>query len=107
MVDYLYQRFGRIDVFINNAGFGEFKSYDNYTSQEVRDMFDINTLATMTFSRLMAEKCRARPWQYHQYRQYGGKNCAANSSVYAATKFAVIWLLRCPSSRAWLIRESM
>ena len=49
MVDYLYQRFGRIDVFINNAGFGEFKSYDNYTSQEVRDMFDINTLATMTF----------------------------------------------------------
>ena len=56
MVDYLYQRFGRIDVFINNAGFGEFKSYDNYTSQEVRDMFDINTLATMTFSRLMAEK---------------------------------------------------
>lgn len=35
MVDYLYQRFGRIDVFINNAGFGEFKSYDNYTSQEV------------------------------------------------------------------------
>ena len=56
MVDYLYQRFGRIDVFINNAGFGEFKSYDNYTSQEVRDMFDINTLATMTFLRLMAEK---------------------------------------------------
>ena len=56
MVDYLYQRFGRIDVFINNAGFGEFKSYDNYTSQEVRDMFDINTFATITFSRLMAEK---------------------------------------------------
>ena len=56
MVDYLYQRFGRIDAFINNAGFGEFKSYDHYTSQEVRDMFDINTFATMTFSRLMAEK---------------------------------------------------
>ena len=56
MVDYLYQRFGRIDVFINNAGFGEFKSYDHYTSQEIRDMFDINTFATMTFSRLMAEK---------------------------------------------------
>ena len=56
MVDYLYQRFGRIDVFINNAGFGEFKSYDNYTSQGVRDMFDINTFATMSFSRLMAEK---------------------------------------------------
>ena len=70
MVDYLYQRFGRIDVFINNAGFGEFKSYDNYTSQEVRDMFDINTLATMTFSRLIAEKMVEQG--------------------YGATKFAVI-----------------
>ena len=45
----------------------------------------------MTFSRLMAEKNgRARPWAYHQYRQYGGKIATANSSVYAATKFAVI-----------------
>ena len=59
MVDYLYQRFGRIDVFINNAGFGEFKSYDCYTSQEVRDMFDINTFATMTFSRKWWSKAMA------------------------------------------------
>ena len=69
MVDYLYQRFGRIDVFINNAGFGEFKSYACYTSQEVRDMFDINTFCDHDLSRLMAEKMvGARPWPYHQYR---------------------------------------
>ena len=91
MVDYLYQRFGRIDVFINNAGFGEFKSYDNYTSQEVRDMFDINTFATMTFSRLMAEKMVE---QGHGHiiniASMAGKIATANSSIYAATKFAVI-----------------
>ena len=91
MVDYLYQRFGRIDVFINNAGFGEFKSYDHYTSQEVRDMFDINTFATMTFSRLMAEKMVE---QGHGHiiniASMAGKIATANSSVYAATKFAVI-----------------
>ena len=81
MVDYLYQRFGRIDVFINNAGYGEFKSYNNYTSQEVRDMFDINTFATLTFSRLMAET---------MVKQGNGHIATANSSVYAATKFAVI-----------------
>ena len=88
MVDYLYQRFGRIDVFINNAGFGEFKSYDNYTSQEVRDMFDINTLATMTFSRLIAEKMVEQG--YGHIASMAGKIATANSSVYAATKFAVI-----------------
>ena len=86
MVDYLYQRFGRIDVFINNAGFGEFKSYDNYTSQEVRDMFDINT-----FARLVAEKMVE---QGHGHliniASMAGKIATANSSVYAATKFAVI-----------------
>ena len=91
MVDYLYQRFGRIDVFINNAGYGEFKSYDNYTSQEVRDMFDINTFATLTFSRLMAEKM-VEQGNGHivNIASMAGKIATANSSVYAATKFAVI-----------------
>ena len=91
MVDYLYQCFGRIDVFINNAGFGEFKSYDNYTSQEVRDMFDINTLATMTFSRLIAEKMVEQGYGHIiNIASMAGKIATANSSVYAATKFAVI-----------------
>ena len=87
MVDYLYQRFGRIDVFINNAGFGEFKSYDNYTSQEVRDMFDINTFATMSISRLIAEKMVE---QGNGHIVNIASMATANSSVYAATKFAVI-----------------
>ena len=91
MVDYLYQRFGRIDVFINNAGYGEFKSYNNYTSQEVRDMFDINTFATLTFSRLMAETM-VKQGNGHivNIASMAGKIATANSSVYAATKFAVI-----------------
>ena len=91
LVDQIYADYGRIDVFINNAGFGEFKSYDHYTSQEVRDMFDINTFATMTFSRLMAEKMVE---QGHGHiiniASMAGKIATANSSIYAATKFAVI-----------------
>ena len=80
-----------IDLRDDNAGFGEFKSYACYTSQEVRDMFDINTFATMTFSRLMAEKMVE---QGHGHiiniASMAGKIATANSSVYAATKFAVI-----------------
>ena len=89
MVDYLYQRFGRIDVFINNAGFGEFKSYDNYTSQEVRDMFDINTLATMTFSRLIAEKMVEQGYGHIiNIASMAGKIATANSSVFAVIGFS-------------------
>ena len=54
-------------------------------------MFDINTFATMTFSRLMAEKMVE---QGHGHiiniASMAGKIATANSSVYAATKFAVI-----------------
>lgn len=101
MVDYLYQRFGRIDVFINNAGFGEFKSYDNYTSQEVRDMFDINTLATMTFSRLIAEKMVEQGYGHIiNIASMAGKIATANSSVYAGNKVCGNWLFRCLAYRA-------
>ena len=75
MVDYLYQRFGRIDVFINNAGFGEFKSYDNYTSQEVL-------------------------WPYHQYRQHGRKNCDSQLKCLCGNKVCSNWLFRCLAYRA-------
>ena len=59
MVDYLYQRFGRIDVFINNAGFGEFKSYDNYTSQEVRDLslIHISIRQVLSLDQVFATLC--------------------------------------------------
>ena len=54
-------------------------------------MFDINTFATMTFSRLMAEKMVE---QGHGHiiniASMAGKIATANSSIYAATKFAVI-----------------
>ena len=60
MVEKLYAEHGYIDVFINNAGYGDFSEFDAYTTAEIRDMFDINTFAT-------------------------GK-----SSLYSATKFAAI-----------------
>lgn len=49
LIKQLYQRFGRIDILINNAGFGSFKTYENYTDAEIRDMFAVNTFAVMLF----------------------------------------------------------
>lgn len=91
MVKKLYQRFGRIDIFINNAGYGEFKDYDAYTSQEVRDMFEVNVFATLNFSRLMAQGM-AQQGHGHivNIASMAGKIATAKSTVYAATKFAVI-----------------
>ena len=49
---------GRIDIFINNAGYGDFSDFDTYTTAQIRDMFDVNTFATMTFSRLVGQKMK-------------------------------------------------
>lgn len=91
LVTQIFQRYGRIDVFINNAGYGEFKPYKDFTSAEVRDMFEVNTFATMAFSRLVGEKMVE---QGHGHiiniASMAGKMATANASVYSATKFAVI-----------------
>ena len=41
MVEKLYAKHGHIDVFINNAGYGDFSEFDAYTTAEIREMFDV------------------------------------------------------------------
>lgn len=91
LVTQIFQRFGRVDVFINNAGYGEFKPYAEYSSSAVRDMFEVNTFATMAFSRLVGQRM-AQQGHGHiiNVASMAGKMATANASVYAATKFAVI-----------------
>ncbi|MBM7636960.1 SDR family NAD(P)-dependent oxidoreductase [Streptococcus saliviloxodontae] len=90
-VSSIYDRFGQIDIFINNAGFGEFKPYDDYTDETIRQMFDVNTLAMINFSRLVGKKMAERG-QGHLINivSIAGLVASAKSTIYAATKFAMI-----------------
>lgn len=91
LIEQLYQHFGRIDILINNAGFGSFKTYENYTDAEIRDMFAVNTFAVMLFSRLIGEKM-AKTGHGHivNIASMAGLMATSKASVYAASKFAVI-----------------
>ena len=40
--------FGRIDVIVNNAGYGMAGTVEEITEEKVRDIFDVNTLATIS-----------------------------------------------------------
>ena len=53
LVEELYQRYGKIDVLVNNAGYGIFEEFDSISDQQVREMFEVNTFALMQFSRLV------------------------------------------------------
>lgn len=56
MVAQIYQRYGRIDVLINNAGYGAFKGFEEFSAQEIADMFQVNTLASIHFACLIGQK---------------------------------------------------
>ncbi|MFC2400387.1 MAG: SDR family NAD(P)-dependent oxidoreductase [Streptococcus sobrinus] len=91
LVDQIYADYGRIDAFINNAGFGDFKNFDRFTPQTIRETFDVNTLAAINSSRLVGERM-AKVGSGHiiNIASMAGKMATAKSSVYAATKFALI-----------------
>lgn len=91
LVEDIYNRYGQIDVLINNAGFGEFKNFDEFDAATIKEMFEVNTQATMHFSRLLGQKMKARG-QGHiiNIASMAGLMATAKSTVYSATKFAVI-----------------
>ncbi|EGJ27535.1 SDR family NAD(P)-dependent oxidoreductase [Streptococcus porcinus] len=87
----IYQEFPTIDVVINNAGFGSFKSFDQYTHQEIEEMFRINTLASIDFARLIGVKMAEQNYGHIvNIVSMAGLVATSKSSVYAATKFAMI-----------------
>ena len=80
-----------VDVFVNNAGFGEFKDYDAFTTEQVKAMFQVNTFSAMAFSREMARIMVTRgQGQIMNVVSIAGLVATSKSSVYAASKFAMI-----------------
>ena len=91
VVKKIYNIHGRLDVFINNAGYGDFSHFDDYTTTQIREMFDVNTFATMTFSRLVGQRMKeVGRGHIINIASMAGLIASAKSTVYSATKFAVI-----------------
>ena len=57
LVTDLYHRYGKIDVLINNAGYGIFEEFDQISDQDIHQMFEVNTFALMNLSRRLAATC--------------------------------------------------
>ena len=72
----LYQRYGKIDVLINNAGYGIFEDFDKFSNQDIHQMFEVNTFALMNLSRFGCFSYEGDSKRsYHQYRQHGRIDC--------------------------------
>lgn len=83
-------KFGRIDVLINNAGFGLLAAVEESSDADVRRMYDTNVFGLLTVTRAVLPVMRKqRSGHVINVSSIGGYRSAAGFGVYCSTKFAV------------------
>jgi NAD(P)-dependent dehydrogenase (short-subunit alcohol dehydrogenase family) len=84
------EKFGRIDVLINNAGFGLLAAVEESADADVRRMFDTNVFGLLNVTRAVLPVMRKqRAGHVVNMSSVGGYRSAAGFGVYCSTKFAV------------------
>lgn len=85
------ERYGRIDVLINNAGYGIFESFENTTVDEFAGMMDINYMGVVRCTKsVLPHMLAAGRGHVVNVASLAGKIGSAKSSAYSATKHAVL-----------------
>jgi len=84
-------RYGKIDVLLNNAGYGEFVPFTEASIAHFQEMMDVNYMGTVRCTRA-ALPSMISSGQGHivNVASMAGKMATAKSTAYAATKHAVL-----------------
>jgi NAD(P)-dependent dehydrogenase (short-subunit alcohol dehydrogenase family) len=90
-VESTINRFGRIDVVVNNAGYGLTGSLEELTDDEARENFDINVFGSLNVIRKVMPYLRAQQSGHiFNISSIGGFTGGfPGFGIYSATKFAV------------------
>lgn len=84
------ERFGHVDVLVNNAGRGLIGAVEEVADEEAREVFDVNVFGTLAVTRALLPSMRARrSGTIVNISSVGGFVSRTGGGIYAATKFAI------------------
>ena len=96
MIDTTVKQFSGIDILINNAGLGYFKSAAEMTTAQWDEMFDVNLRGVFIATREALPHLRKQKESFVvNIASLAGKNTFVNGSGYAATKWGLRAFSQC------------
>jgi NAD(P)-dependent dehydrogenase (short-subunit alcohol dehydrogenase family) len=85
-----FARFGRIDVLVNNAGFGMVGATEEFTDAEVRKQYDTNVFGLLNVTRALLPYLRQQKFGHIiNISSLFGYDAIPGWGLYGSTKFAV------------------
>src|SRR5690606_24168460 len=91
IVEQIIQEVGTIDILVNNAGFGKFKNVVDTSIEEAEVMFRVNVLGLIAITKkILPIMIKQGSGHIINIASQAGKLATPKSSIYAASKGAVI-----------------